>query len=264
MKKPPLGISGSPLAILLLGTLSLLPMQMPVAGSTFTPPRSGAPGNREAGAARSDTCASTASSRGLTALSPTSNLGLTTKAFPTFFAYIPPNNAQKAEFRLIEEDTDQIVFTGELQLPGADATQASYKHKASVVSLSLPKQHLTEGLKVGKSYLWALMMVCDTKNRAADIVITGVVRRVGDDYFKQLDPDTKQKLSRVNSFALEEKISIYGSAGLWQDMLADAAALMQKNPLAYSSKWQSLLSEQGLEAIAAIPVIESNLEPIQP
>ena len=60
------------------------------------------------GAVRRDTCATTTDTSGLVALLPESNLGLTTKAFPTFVAYIPSNNAERIEFRLYEEETEAI------------------------------------------------------------------------------------------------------------------------------------------------------------
>lgn len=264
MKASPHSFPDFSLAPLLMLALVLLPISGAMAGSTFQPPKSGAPGNREAGAARSDTCASTAKSNGLTAVLPTSNLGLTTQAFPTFFAYIPPNNAQRAEFRLIDEDGDQEVFTGQVQLPRDNTPKASYKYKASVVGLSLPKRATMVGLMPGKRYLWALMLVCNTQNRAEDIVITGVVQRVGDDYLKGLDPEIKRKLNGINRSQPREKLAIYGAAGIWQDLLADVAMLMQKNSSTYNSTWKSLLSEQGLAAIATFPVVESQLEPLQP
>ncbi|XGV98313.1 MAG: DUF928 domain-containing protein [Leptolyngbya sp. BL-A-14] len=264
MNKHPRALLGFSLATLLLGTSVLVATDAAVAGAKFTPPRSGAPGNREAGAARSDTCASTTNNNGLTALLPSSNLGLTTKAFPTFFAYIPPNNAQRAEFRLIEEDSSKEVFTGQVPMPKADAPDAAYKYKASVVSMSLPRQGLGEGLKAGKNYLWALMVVCNAQNRAEDIVVTGVVQRVDENFVKSLDPATKQKLNHVNTVSVQEKLSIYGSAGIWQDMLADTAALVQKNPASYSKEWKDLLNEQGLGAIANAPTVEIKLEPAQP
>ncbi len=257
-------VLGLSLSALVFSAPFLAATDVALAGSSFRPPRSGAPGNREAGAARSDTCASTASSKGLTALIPSSNLGLTTKAFPTFFAYIPENNAQKAEFRLLEEGSGKTVFIGQIPLPQAHAANSTYKNKASVVSMSLPKSAVPDGLQTGKNYVWALMVVCNSKNRAEDIVITSVVQRVGDDYIKTLDPETKQKLNRVNQASPQEKVSIYGSAGIWNDMLADIAALMQKNPATYGKEWKDLLSDQGLGAIATVPIIEVNLEPIRP
>lgn len=248
----------------LMSVAVLLPMGEANAGSKFKPPKSGAPGNREAGAARSDTCASTAKSNGLTAMLPTSNLGLTTRPFPTFFAYIPPNNAQSAEFRLIEEEDDQEIFVGQVQMPRSSGAKADYKYQSAVLSLPLPTAGLGEGLKPGKRYLWAVLLVCNAKNRAEDIVVTGVVQRVGAVYLKGLDAETQRKLNGINQASAQEKLNIYGAAGIWHDLLADVATLRQKNPTSYTGEWQSLLSEQGLSSLSPIPVVEGKLEPLRP
>jgi hypothetical protein len=249
---------------LLLSIPGLFLSDVAIAGSGFQPPKSGAPGNREAGAARSDSCASTANSSGLTALLPTSNLGLTTKPFPTFYVFIPANNAQKVEFRLLEEVSGQEIFTGQVSMPKAEMPNADYKHKASIVELALPQTGNPKGLAEGKNYLWALLVVCNAQNRAEDIVITGVVQRIGEEYVKTLDPQIQLKLKSVNRVSAQERLSVYGSAGIWQDLLADVASLMQKNPASYSDNWKTLLSEQGLAAIATTPIVESKLEPLQP
>ena len=119
----------SSLLALLLSS-SVLAVASAAIADTFKAPKVGAPGNREAGAARSDTCASTASSSGLTAIVPTSNVGLTTQAYPTFFAYIPANNAVRTEFRLMDEETGEETLVGQIQMPKADAANAPYKYKA--------------------------------------------------------------------------------------------------------------------------------------
>ncbi|MDX2228034.1 MAG: DUF928 domain-containing protein [Leptolyngbyaceae cyanobacterium bins.349] len=251
------------LPLLLIAPGFVIP-DVAIAQSGFRPPRSGAPGNREAGASRSDTCAATADRSGLLALLPTSNLGLTTKAFPTFFAYIPPNNAQRAEFRLLEEGSQKEVFTGQVMLPQADSPNPNYRHKASIVELTLPQSGIASGLTAGKKYVWALMMVCNPNNRAEDIVVIGGIERIGDEYVKSLDPQTQLKLKSVSQAPGPERLSVYGAAGIWQDLLADVATLMRKNPSSYSDDWKSLLGEQGLGAIATAPIVVSQLEPIQP
>jgi hypothetical protein len=264
MKMRPLSFLSSSLLAVLLSTSILAVTGTAMASSKFKAPKVGAPGNREAGASRSDTCASTVSSRGLTAILPTTNLGLTTQPYPTFFAYIPSNNAVKAEFRLIEEETGEEIFVGQIQMPKADDSNAIYKNKASVVRMPLPKASSAKGLEAGKNYLWALMVVCNANNRAEDIVVTGVIQRVDAEYIQTLDPETKQKLNRVNEVSDREQLSIYASAGIWHDMLADVSMLLKQNPATYGEEWKSLLSDQGLGSISSVPVVESRIEPLQP
>ncbi len=260
MKKHLQSYLSSALAVTLLTTSCLVSTNEAFAGS-FKAPRMGSPGNREAGAARSDTCAAT-NGTGLMAVLPSTNLGLTTKAYPTFFAYIPPNNAETAEFRLIEEETGQEVFAGQVQMPKADNANSTYKYKASVVGISLPPTGFAEGLKSGKNYQWALMVVCNSKNRAEDIVVTGAVQRINHEYAKSLDPETTKKLNSLNNIPATERVAIYGAAGIWQDLLADVATLVKKNPATYSKEWKSLLTDEGMGSIATAPIVESKVEPL--
>ncbi len=262
--KPPLFFPFS-LTVLCLGSplLSTLLAMLPVASAQaqFSPPPVGAPGNREAGAARSDTCASTAATSGLMAVIPSSNLGLTTQAYPTFFAYMPPNNAARTEFRLIEETTNQEVYAGQVQMPATDPANPAYKHQASVVGFPLPRS--APALETGKKYLWALLLVCNAKNRAEDVVVTGVIQRADNSYLQALAPAVKQKLSKVSTAPAQEQISIYGSAGIWHDMLNQAATRVQGQPTA-SSQWSTLLTNQGMGAISTTPLFQSAVTPLQP
>lgn len=262
MKIRPVSFLSASLLMILFSASILAVADVAIASSKFKAPKVGAPGNREAGASRSDTCASTMSSNGLTAILPASNLGLTTKAHPTFFAYIPSNNAIRAEFRLMEEETGEEVFVGQIEMPKAEDANATYQYKASVVKILLPKTISGKGLEAGKNYLWAVMVVCNAKNRAEDIVVTGVIQRVNGEYTQTLDSETKQKLNNVNEASDREKLSIYASAGIWHDMLANVSTLLKQNP-AYVEEWKNLLSDQGLGAIAAVPVVESKIEPLQ-
>ena len=138
MKNCPRFTTGFSLGASLLCASVLMTPSAAFAGG-FNPPATGSPGNREAGAARSDTCVSTVNGNGVTALLPSSSIvGLTTQDSPKIFAYIPPNNAEKAEFRLLEEKSSKELFVGQVQMPKAESGKDSYKYKASVVGISLP------------------------------------------------------------------------------------------------------------------------------
>jgi hypothetical protein len=240
--------------------LSLSPLFMATIAQAqikFNPPPMKAPGNREAGASRSDTCAATAGGSGLTAILPTSNLGLTTKAYPTFFAYIPPNNAQGAEFRLIEESTNKEVYTGKLQLPVNNDAKATYKHPTAILNLSVPARGPEGALEPDKKYVWAVMLICNPKNRAEDIVVTGVVQRVGNRYLQTLDPNVRIKLSKIDQASPQEQVLIYGLAGIWNDMLSQAINLENGK-----KEFRNLLGGQGLKSIADVPIFNSNLVPV--
>ena len=227
----------------------------------FNAPKLTAPGNRESGAARSDTCVTTVDDDGLTAVLPETNVGLTTNEFPSFFAYVPANNAERAELRLLEEDTGNELYAGQVSLPSADPT-ADYRHEASLVSLSIPGDGSATALESGKNYLWALMLVCEPDNRAADIVVTGVVQRVDDGYLQSLSPEVRDRLDVLNTLPPEEQLIAYGDAGIWQDLLGVLSTLTSENPTTYQADWNSLLGDQGLGTIAERPIVFSEVEPL--
>lgn len=232
-----------------------------VAQVQFNAPPVSAPGNRESGASRSDTCAMTIDDSGLTAVIPESNVGFTTKASPSFLAYVPANNAERVEFRLFEEETGDEVYVGQVPLPVA-SSGASYSYMSSVVSFSMPQDNTMVSLEPGKSYLWALILVCNGNNRAEDIVVTGVVQRPAPDYFAGLAPEVQDQLAAIDTSSPAEQLATYGEAGIWQDLIAMLAVLANRDPSLYQSDWNTLLEQQGLGAIANRPIVFVEVEPM--
>ena len=260
MNRPNSFIKSSVVALLLSLPLMAV-MNAAVAQIQFSAPPVSAPGNRESGASRSDSCAMPVNDRGLTAVIPETNVGLTTQALPKFFAYIPTNNAERAEFRLIDEETGDEIYAGQFPLPPTEE-EAGYRYAPSIVGLSVSSAESTVVLEPGKTYLWALMLVCNSENRAEDIVVTGVVQRPDTTYFDALSPDVRDQLSALDTLSLEEQLAVYGEAGMWHDLLQVLASLTHTEPNTYQNDWRMLLGEQGLGAIANSPIIFSEVEPL--
>lgn len=227
----------------------------------FEPPPMSSPGNREAGGQRNDTCADTRDAPGLMALVPDTNVGLTTKNSPDLFAYVPPSNVEQAELRIFKEDTGAEVFAGQIVLPESTA-DSDYKYQAAIISMPLKSELVS--LQPGESYIWALMLVCNTRNRAEDIVVDVVVQQADDNYLSTLPSDVNKALEEVGSASNEEQLRIFSAAGLWQDLLSELSMLVQENPSLYEASWQRLLSNQGMETVADAPIFESTLLPLNP
>jgi hypothetical protein len=221
---------------------------------SFQAPPVGSPGNREAGSGRSDTCVALTEQAGLTAIVPETNLGLTTQAAPQLFAYIPTSNAAFAELRLLKESTGEDVYVSQVSMP--PASTPGFANHASALSLTLPA---AIDLEPGENYLWALMLVCNADNRAEDIVVTAVVQRADDAYLDTLSPEVSKQLSDLDQASASEKLTIYSSAGLWQDLLAQLSTLVAADPATYAPVWSDLLTSQGLGAIADAPLYPSQL-----
>lgn len=244
-------------AVLVL-TLPLVTGLEAVAQVRFFAPPVGAPGNREAGTSRSETCASPDGGQRLTAVVPETNVGLTTKAFPTFFAYLPANNAAGAELHLYEEASGQQVYVSQVELPAPDET-AEYRYQPAVLQLTA-----SEGvtLEPGTNYIWALMLVCNAEDREDDVIAIGVVQRTDAAYLNGLPISLRGQLGGAESASPQDKLATYGRAGIWHELLETLAPLVKSNPGAYQSDWAGLLEQQGLGAIADAPIITSEVNPL--
>jgi hypothetical protein len=227
--------------------------------ANFTPPPLQAPGNREAGGSRSDTCTDTTDATGLLAMVPDTHVGLTNQASPELLAYVPLNNAERTELRIFKESTGEAVFTGEITLP-RDTTGSGYQYQASIITISLASEAIT--LEPDENYLWALLMVCNVNNRAEDIVVQSVVQRVGDRYLSTLSSDVMAQLMGLDAAPQDEKLTIYSVAGLWQDLLVELSGLVQESPDLYASTWTALLTNQGIGMVANAPLYASDLQPL--
>ncbi|MEM0980960.1 MAG: DUF928 domain-containing protein [Cyanobacteria bacterium P01_H01_bin.58] len=260
---------GRPHLIARLGWLTLasgLVMGMPTAYAqldttlNFEPPPMTTPGNREAGGGRNDTCADTAGSMGMVALVPETNTGLTLNASPDLFVYVPPNAAATAELRIFHEATGDPVYAGEFTLP-ENVKSVEYPSGGAIVKLPLDAAAVT--LESGESYIWAVLVVCDRTNRAADIVVDVGVQSVSDDYLSTLSAEVSSQLAALGTATEEDKVLTYNSAGLWQDLLSTLSELVAVDPEAYESAWTDLLTAQGMAAIADDPIFITTFSPIE-
>lgn len=228
----------------------------------FVAPPVSAPGNREAGTARNNACATIEADQRLTALIPDTNIGLTTQALPTFFVYVPANNAEGAELRLYEADSGVEVYAGQLTLPAADDTAAEYRYPPQILKLAMSEDALPLTLDPGKNYIWSVMLVCNEDDRADDIITASIVQRTDTPYLQTLAPDLRNQLANVDSTTAAAQLIAYGEAGIWHELLATLAVLVASDPSTYTNDWNTLLEEQGLGAIANTPIVSTEIEPL--
>ncbi|NJL86435.1 MAG: DUF928 domain-containing protein [Leptolyngbyaceae cyanobacterium SM1_1_3] len=215
------------ISVPLLASLSLATLaSYAQAGLSFNSPDLQAPGNREAGASRSDdSCliASNNSPKALVALIPNTNIGLTTAATPTFYVYVPPNQAEELEFLLYEEGTQRLVY------------QKTYESKAvsgEIVAVELPEE---SPLAVEQNYYWYFSVVCSSDQPDENLVIESNIRRI--------EPSAALT-ERLAIAEPQERPAIYAEAGIWYETLA---ALSAVDPDQALSQWRSLLQSVGLE-----------------
>jgi len=205
------------------------PPPAPVTG--FVPPAAGLPNNREGGAARGAICP--AGHHRLTALLPATGLGLTASGRPSLFFYLPPTEGRSIEFSLWDSR-------------GAELYQSTTKINTSgIVRLDLPSN--APELVVGQTYQWHLALICDPKDRSADMYVQGWVQRVA------LTDTLREQLQRTPR---SEHPYLYASAGLWHETLATLAELRQAQPNNpdFRSDWMLLLQLEGLDKVAQEPL----------
>ncbi|GAA6616063.1 DUF928 domain-containing protein [Scytonema sp. NUACC26] len=218
------------LSISLLTFLLILP-QVVMAGS-----REGLPGRRVGGGTRGG-CELNA--KKLMALSPENNLGLTKAEYPTMFFFVPQISTPKTVEFVLRDDNNHLVYEKTFTKTGS----------SGIINLTLPQIKSLPPLTVGKNYRWYLSMICEPKNRAKDIVVSGWIRRV------QPDPLLIKKLEQTKTAT--DRADLYISAGLWQDALATLAEprYTQPNNSQLATSWTKLLQTEKLEAIAQEPLL---------
>ena len=178
------------------------------------------------------------SEKSITALIPTTNLGLTTAAYPTFFFYIPPTPATTMEFVLIDEENQRQIYTTTVAITG----------NPGITSLSLPNSENLPPLEIDKEYHWYASMICDQQQRSGDIYVDGWVKRIA--------PDSTL-MNKLENTSLTEQITIYQESGLWYDALKAIAEARRLHPhnSTLVAKWTTLLKSVGLEEIAHEPPV---------
>ncbi|MEM9218722.1 MAG: DUF928 domain-containing protein [Cyanobacteria bacterium P01_F01_bin.150] len=212
----------------------------------YKPPENlGLPRRREPAGTRGSCSGATAAAHAasvaqstLTSLMPQdSHFGQTLSPYPTFYWYVPPIEAQAAEFVLLDEDDE--VYTVKFYLEPIQ--------EGGLIRLSLPENAGLSPLEVDKDYHWYFSLICNEFDRGADIFTEGWVRYVNSDALSDLEdlPDFPQP-AHANEYA---------QAGIWFDALEIVAEARRQNALD-SSEWQLLLDSVGLSDFTDAPFLQ--------
>jgi len=187
-------------------------------------------------------CASI-SQLGLTALVPTNKIGRTVFDYPTFFFYLPPTEAESAEF-ILKDQSGKQIYKQDLTI----------SNLSGVIGVSIPASKNVPPLEVGKNYRWTFTVICDSQDRSADLVEIGTVRRV------ELSADIRSELEKADP---RRKTAIYAENGIWQDALSNLAAARRAQPddAVIKDDWESLLESVKLGQIAKEPIVQVQTEP---
>lgn len=202
---------------------------------TFEPPAEDMPKTSMGGASRtSSQCFAEDSTLPFSALLPASSQGLTATSHPTILAYLPETSASKMFFSWRDEE-NQDHYQAILPIENSGA----------IVNFTLPES--TPDLEVGKSYQWAIGVMCGDRLQPDSPMIQGQVKRV------ELTSEIQNSLDEELSL---ENAAVYGKNGLWYDTVATMAQLktVQPSDRDLTSNWEELLDSVNLTEIAEAPL----------
>jgi hypothetical protein len=231
--------------LLLVGTKSTIaqtPSKNPakiesaISRISFKPPSDDKQPDRTTGAgARGGQCpkdaiVSTVSTPPLMALVPTTNAGLTLAQRPTFWVYLPDTSAKQVVLSIKEEGTQQH-----------SQTFFSIAGKSGIISLK-PSDN-SPPLEVGKTYQWAVVLICGERPNPNDPAIVSWIRRVASSQPTDVEPPLMQA-------------AWYGERGIWYDTLNSLAEAKrtEADDKALTDIWTEFLKSAGLGEIATEPL----------
>ncbi|MBD1847051.1 DUF928 domain-containing protein [Cyanobacteria bacterium FACHB-63] len=204
------------------------------------PPQDGAPSTTRGAGSRDDrrcsqdsslSTSQTAEQSSLTALVPSDHYGLTWSARPTFWVYVPQTSARQIVLSVKQGNQHHsqrfIPITGQ---PGVIGIQAAEN---------------SSPLEVGKTYQWAIVLVCGDRPSPNDPVVSAWVRRA-------------QPTEPLSSQTTLQQAARYGKQGIWYDALTTLAEAKRSQPnnADLDKTWTRFLTQPsvGLGAIATEPL----------
>ena len=172
------------------------------------------------------------------ALMPSTNIGLTVAEKPTIFFRVSKTSVQEAQFKLLDEKGDTIIY--EKNLPLTDT--------GDVRSFTLPAD--APALEIGKEYQWELVVNCDPDDPNGNPRVRTAIKRV---------QPSSTLVSKLAQAKLSDRPDLYAQEGIWIDALSTLAQLRVANPndSELKEEWISLLKSVGLQEIAKMPVMDS-------
>lgn len=179
---------------------------------------------------------------GLTALMPSSNIGVTLADYPTFFFYIPDVNLEGVEGEFILKNQDhQTIYKEIVALTAGD----------SIVRVELTPTPALPPLEVGKSYYWIFTILLDKVDRSGNTDVAGWIKRV--------EPNSLIK-NQLVAATDKAQPGIYASNGIWYEAVTSLANLRCASPNDQTilSNWKSLLQQVELPEIATKPLSQCN------
>ncbi|WP_413160315.1 DUF928 domain-containing protein [Capilliphycus salinus ALCB114379] len=188
------------------------------------------PGNRQGAASRgSGNCPSMQPP--LTALIPQTNLGLTTKEYPTFWFYVPYNSTDIRQAELIILDKNRRPALEEpisVQLSGTPG----------IIGITLPST--AKPLELEQEYRWFFELECGSDDALNNPKVNGWIKRV---------QSSQNQNSQLQNNLTQEANIVDANNSIWYDTLTDTLQKMRVNPTnsTLTNNWSDLLKSVELQ-----------------
>lgn len=204
----------------------------------------GVPGRRVGGGTRGDQVFANADAV-LAALVTSSNLSVTTAAYPTLLFYVPEMVAANSVEFVLRDSHDQLIYETAFQL----------SRTGGLVSVQIAETSMPP-LNSNEDYQWYFSIVPDATDRANDVVVEGRIRRVEQsDWLVQQQVSASVRDQLAIAPPLAQARLLYQQANMWHDAALILEELRQQEPdnPAIAAEWNQLLDSVGLLSILQDP-----------
>jgi len=202
--------------------------------------RQGLPGRRISGGVRmeppADSCF-TDFDQSLVSVLPRNNLGTTVESHPTFWFSLPETTGAKSvEFQLLNE-SDDLVYR----------TDVAVADSAGLSEFELPAS--APALEIDQNYKWVFSLACNNGSQSPVLGLQGWIRRV---------TISDALAGQIATASSEDKVFLYGTAGLWQEQVTALVNLRRQNRGDDNLQlaWSSLLASTGLTSEVSTEITE--------
>lgn len=190
-------------------------------------------------------------------LRPSTDLGLTINAHPTFFASVSSVDRQQLQRRQPNSSETLLI---ELFIMDENDRELALVEFSSIelsgtMAVTLPESF--PGLEIGKNYHWYITVICNLDDFSDNLYTEGWVKRI--------EPNAEIQ-NAIGSTSWVEKLAIYATEGIWHETLTALVELLEaepNNPSVWKA-WQRVLAVAELESIAEEPVIKPTLIELEP
>lgn len=199
----------------------------------------GVPGRRVGGGTRGDQIFANVDAA-LTALVTSSNLSVTTSAYPTLLFYVPEMVAANSVEFVLRDSRDELIYETTFQLSQA----------GGLVSVQTDES-IMPPLALNENYQWYFSIVPNAADRANDVVVEGRIRRVDQsDWLAQQQVAASLSDQLAIAPPLTKARLLYQQANMWHDAALILEELRQREPNnpAIAAEWNQLLDSVGLSS----------------